>query len=537
MNRSSLWNAATMLAMLALAAAFRLPRLDQRPMHADEANQAVKAGRLYEKGEYEYDTTDHHGPSLYWLTLPSLWLSGTKDLAHSGEVEYRIVPAIFGIGLIPLVALLVDGLGWQAVIAAALLAAISPALIFYSRYYIQETLLVFFTLAALGCGWRYARSRRLGWILAAGAAVGMMHATKETWILSAAAAAGAMALTWGWSRLRGPTSTTCAEMTPTRSAARTGAHVLAAVLTGCVVAVAFFSMFGRSWQGPWQSIAAYANYFHRGRDGGHSEPWYYYLQLLFAYHPSKRVFWSEGFIAVLALVGAFHALTGRGVGKGQGRAASSLAIFLTFYTLLLTLLYSGISYKTPWCALSFLMAMILLAGLGTAAIFQSLPNWPLRVAVGVVLIGGAGHLGWQAWELNFKPRYLSDPLNPYVYAHTPMPLPRLGARLDRFADQVPGGHDLWIHVVVPENYWPLPWYLRRFNEDHVGYWTDIQLWRKTRKELPPPVILILSGAADDGDLANFLAGYDGPGYESLRPGVLLWVFVRKDLWPTYVECR
>ena len=182
--------AAAMLAILALAAAFRLPRLAQRPMHADEANQAVKAGRLYETGKYEYDTTDHHGPSLYWLTLPSLAMSGAKDLAGSQEVAYRIVPVIFGLGLIPLLLLLADGLGRPAVVAAALLTAISPAMVFYSRYYIQETLLVFFTLAALGCGWRYVRTRRLAWILAAGAAVGMMHATKETWILSAAAAVG-----------------------------------------------------------------------------------------------------------------------------------------------------------------------------------------------------------------------------------------------------------------------------------------------------------------------------------------------------------
>ena len=68
-------------------------------------------------------------------------------------------------------------------------------------------------------------------------------------------------------------------------------------------------MFGRHWAGPWQSIGAYANYFHRGSQGGeHAEPWYYYLQILFAYHPSKRVFWSEGLIAVLALIGAASAL-------------------------------------------------------------------------------------------------------------------------------------------------------------------------------------------------------------------------------------
>ena len=116
-------------------------------------------------------------------------ISGAKDLAGSREVAYRIVPVIFGLGLIPLLSAAWPT-GWAGPRWSwqRLLTAISPALVFYSRYYIQETLLVFFTLAALGCGWRYLRSRRLAWILAAGAAVGMMHATKETWILSAAAA-------------------------------------------------------------------------------------------------------------------------------------------------------------------------------------------------------------------------------------------------------------------------------------------------------------------------------------------------------------
>ena len=111
MSRARVLFAAAILAILVVAAAFRLPRLAQRPMHADEANQACKSGRLYERGEYEYDATDHHGPSLYWLTLPSLAISGAKDLAGSGEFAYRIVPVLFGLGLIPLILLLVDGLG------------------------------------------------------------------------------------------------------------------------------------------------------------------------------------------------------------------------------------------------------------------------------------------------------------------------------------------------------------------------------------------------------------------------------------------
>ena len=57
-----------------------------RPMHHDEANQAVRFGRLLETGEYRYDRRDHHGPTLYYLTLPVAWLRGPHpDADRQGQ--------------------------------------------------------------------------------------------------------------------------------------------------------------------------------------------------------------------------------------------------------------------------------------------------------------------------------------------------------------------------------------------------------------------------------------------------------------------
>ena len=61
---------------LAAGLSLRFARLDVRPMHNDEANQAVKFGALLEPGQYPYDSRDHHGPTLYYLTLPAAWLRG-----------------------------------------------------------------------------------------------------------------------------------------------------------------------------------------------------------------------------------------------------------------------------------------------------------------------------------------------------------------------------------------------------------------------------------------------------------------------------
>ena len=86
------------LVAIALAAGlvFRLARLDARPMHHDEANQAVKFGALLERGEYRYDAHDHHGPTLYYLSLPAAKLRGQPTFASLDERTLRAVTAVFG---------------------------------------------------------------------------------------------------------------------------------------------------------------------------------------------------------------------------------------------------------------------------------------------------------------------------------------------------------------------------------------------------------------------------------------------------------
>ena len=57
------------IALMVVALAFRLPMLNNRPMHTDEAVNAIKFGTLLEQNRYEYDPGDYHGPTLNYLTL------------------------------------------------------------------------------------------------------------------------------------------------------------------------------------------------------------------------------------------------------------------------------------------------------------------------------------------------------------------------------------------------------------------------------------------------------------------------------------
>jgi len=88
------------LAVAVGALAFRLPLLKQRPMHTDEAVHAEKFKQLLEEGYYQYDPIDYHGPTLNYFTLPIAWLSSAQTLVQCNETTLRLVPVIFGVGVV-----------------------------------------------------------------------------------------------------------------------------------------------------------------------------------------------------------------------------------------------------------------------------------------------------------------------------------------------------------------------------------------------------------------------------------------------------
>jgi len=449
------------------------------------------------------------------------------------------VPVLFGAGLVLLVGLMWDGLGRAAALVAALFTAISPAMVYYSRYYIQEMLLVFFTFLALAAGWRYVRSRSVWWALVAGAAVGLMHATKETWILSVGAMLVALGLAWIWSRRTEP-SAPAVHLRRIRGVPPTGTrpaivvwHLAGAVAAAAIVSALFYSSFFKHPAGVLDSFRAYVTYLTRGGgDSIHVHPWHYYLGILALAKDGAWVGWSdlpsvlcgpgpiwtEGLILALAAVGVVAAATGKGV-RG---ASLHLLRFLAIYTVVLTAVYSVIPYKTPWCALGFLHGMILLAGVGAVALVRWLRCLPLQALGCAVLAVGTVHLGWEAHRTAF--RLHSDWRNPYAYAQTYPNVFRLIERVEDLAKVHPDGRRMLVKVISPENYWPVPWYLRRF--ERVGYWNA-----------PPPdadAPVIIASAEIAEALDRRLRNQYQEALFGLRPGAFLVLYVQKDLWKAYL---
>ncbi|MFW5832370.1 MAG: hypothetical protein ACOCVA_08945, partial [Prolixibacteraceae bacterium] len=173
------------LLLFIFAAGVRFAALEMRPMHTDEAVHGIKFGQLLEEGVYRYDKTDYHGPTLNFFTLIPAIIRGQFSVVAVDEFTLRSVAAFLGLAILLLLLFLSPPLDWPDIIQLVLFMALAPMLVYYSRYYIMEILLVFFNLGFIISVFKYVLNRRISWIIFAGAFAGLMMATKETWVLFA----------------------------------------------------------------------------------------------------------------------------------------------------------------------------------------------------------------------------------------------------------------------------------------------------------------------------------------------------------------
>lgn len=509
--------------ILAIGLAVRLYKLDLRPMHHDEANQAYKFGELLEKGEYHYDPADHHGPTLYYFSLPFAWLSGQHTYAELTETTLRGVTIFFGLLVIFLLLSTGKYLSNPEKSWAAIFLALSAPVIYFSRFYIQETLFVAFGLAFVFCLWRFARRpdyREAAWL---GISAGLLYATKETSLIIIGASVLALVLSWflSWLKDRSHRGEKARGLGKDSLVAITGAllPLLAAVLIFAVVSFVFYSSFFKYPQGFIDSFRALTGYTQKAVEaGGHRHGFLFYFSLLFFHKggPGSPVF-SEIPFLLLAVYGLVLSLA-----RLSRKPAENFKVYLALLSLITALVYSVIPYKTPWNLLIFYACFLILAGIG----FNHLLGL-IKIRQARIILAGALLLwtAWQAYVVNIYFHSYSE--NPYVYAQTSPDFMRLVARVEELGQVSKEGRELLVRVIAPpEETWPLPWYLRQFKR--VGYWTESE---QVEKLEPAEIVIMSAGEArkrPEPELEAFFIQYF-----SLRPDVLLVLAVREDLWENY----
>jgi len=485
--------------MVAVAAWLRLADLADRPMHADEANQAVKLGHLLERGEYRFDPHDHHGPTLYYLGLIPAWLRGQSTLAELDETTVRLTPAIAGILGVLFLGLLVGrfapGAGW---IAAGLMA-VSPIAVYYSRAFIQETLLSTFFISGLLACVRWRQSGAWSVAIGSGVALGLLVATKATAplfvVLSLVAFAAA-----AW---RAPGERSERVFRPWGK--RDHQQLVVLLVTAAAVAGLFYSSFFRNPEGLRDAITTYTLMGDRVSGGSpHDKSSVYYLALL-GWQTSGGYVWNQLPGSLLALIGLAMIAFRR----------PAPGVFAAVFGIGWLVVVSLTPYKTPWILVHAVPVLAAWSALGLETLKASGP-----VVRGIAATAVVGVLGWQLTEVRMMVfRRPADPRNPLAYVHTSPDLLRVRvmAGVTR-----PGP----ILVISPE-YWPLPWYLR--DRTDVGYWTEVPV------RCDAGLLLVAPEWAET--VRARLTGEYREGYLGLRPGVVLQVFERTPIGRTQVDSQ
>ncbi len=465
-------------------------------MHTDEAVNADILGELLAGGTYHYDPQDRHGPVLYLLAKPIAQLGGAKKLADLTETELRLTPALVGSATILLFGAAVELFGFLPCLIAALLFVVGPLPVYYSRYFIHETLFVAATFGLILSGAQALQTQSGRWAALAGFCAALMLGCKETAVLhfGALAATGLIGGRWRC-RTTEPPASAGPELPPVEPArgAPMGKISFIAGAVFLLTTLLLFTGFGQNWQGLADLGHALPRFLARAGGEGHEKPFGYYFPLL-----------DPLFIfSIVALAGIYAAITDAVTG------ARKAGLLLTVYGLLILLIYSAVPYKTPWLALNLWLPLALLCGLGAGAIWEQIKTptgrWIAGLAIGALIVVA----GQQTKTLAFD-----DPAaekNPLAYAHTGEDLARLPLRLTQLVKEKQLAEPTI--AVVAADPWPLPWYLRKFAR--VGYWQPGQE--------PGAADFFITSTDPAEALAQRLKDYR-PEFFGVRPNVLviLW---------------
>ena len=155
------------------AAAMRLWQLDGRTMHYDEAIHLHYAWQLAQGTEFAHSPW-MHGPLQIELVAIFIRLFGDTDFIA------RIPYALFGVILVILPYFLRRQIGAWGAGSAAVILALSPALLYFSRFGRNDILMAVWALTLLILLWRYSERPRARYLYGAAAVTALMLATKET---------------------------------------------------------------------------------------------------------------------------------------------------------------------------------------------------------------------------------------------------------------------------------------------------------------------------------------------------------------------
>ena len=301
----------------------------------------------------------------------------------------------------------------------------------------------------------------------------------------------------------------------------------------------FYSSFLTNPKGPVDSVTAFVHSVKRGLGAsdfeerftsgeGHKKSFSYYYSTLAGHYPrkisstAKDIFRNstarpitEIFLLLFPIAGLLNL-------PKKGSRSRKVFIAALVYTLGLSLIYSLIPYKTPWCMLSFLIGFIFLTALSCRFCLENMSLNKNKILALIALLM-VFDLSRQSSLVTAEEFCVSD-RNPYAYVQPYFDVEDLSERITEISIIEGNKYQMPVHFLTPE-YWPLPWYLKKF--ENVGY------WEKEVPEINSEKFPVIVTTPDRKELIAELEKTHVAEYRGRMPGYHLLVFYRKDLWDKY----
>jgi uncharacterized protein (TIGR03663 family) len=563
-------------AITAVAVFLRFWDLTLKPLHHDEGVNGFFLKTLFTEGVYRYDPTNYHGPTLYFIALAFSKVFGLET------VSIRASVAVFGVGIVVLALFLRKYLGSIGSLTAALFLALSPGMVYISRYFIHE---IFFVFCSFGVvlGILFFIEGRPAGLVASGLMTALLlvcflpssinlanaiagNDATTVWIMrvgffavEAVLVFLLMRLILNWNEGRPIYLMLAAASAALFFATKETAFItLGTLLISCLcvwiwrrISNKKFGLNDAEWSEPveitWQTF--------RRRLGEENDLLFLLLAVFAVFAYVFCLFFSSFFTYPEGIQKAFETYgfwtkTGKGDHTQNGylgyarwmmkieapilflsavgtlialfKGRHRFALLSAFWAYGLFAAYTIIPYKTPWLALSFILPMCLIAGYGINELFVSKDS-VLKILAGVLTVAAAGVLGYQTYDLNFR-RYDDDKM-PYVYAHTQRGFLDLVKKIEYYAAKSSQGKNSTIEIVSPDH-WSLPWYMRDYPNVHypnkIVPVTSAEMIVAKKGETD-------AGGQDEAIQREYASHYRYAGTYPLRPGVELYLLVRQDL--------
>ena len=486
-----------LLSIFLITIFLRFWQLDLKLLHHDEAIHSWFSYELLTKGSWAYDPS-YHGPFLYYVTAGMFSLFGDSDFVA------RLLPALFGALLIPLVYCIyrIGYIDKRQTIIAALFLALSPDMVYFSRFLRHDIFMLFFTLLLLVAVLYYFEFGKTRYaIIAALAMAGGLSCKEEMPVIILIFASFFLYSLWR-KKIRLPADW--------RYDLLIGFFLVIGILS--VMYSAFGAhietLIGQNLQlnttGWYRAVEHWTAMHNQQRLGG---PWFFYIPLYLLYelpililaiigtiqfvgkdiHPSlfiKQIQYRIRYRSSVIPISDLAAVSTQQL-KIQKREYSKSDAFFGFciyWMILIMAFYAIVGEKVPWLIIPQLLPMCFVA------VYKL--NWQKMVFA----IPGCLFLILITWHVAFIPADINEPI---VQVQNSEDL-RDVMRLIDASDHV---------VIASKNYWPLPWYYRGDRWNKIKFYGDIT--DEQTLTLDNPGVIILHDAASYPSIQ----GYDKKTYK------------------------